>query len=307
MVCSDPDRLRSHRVPRIILAFTISVGFLATTCSRAAGEGDGPLPGKQKADPARVRQLAEIVRGDPDEKRRKSAVAELGEADPRVYPEVLPAVILALRKDASATVRATAAEAIGRFGAVFSLAGLTLETSLELDPSPTVRAAAKQSLWEYHLNGYRSGKWSDGFAAQTAEPPLARPPVHALAIITGEPPIVPVAGATPSAPASLPSFAPLPGPRRSRIPVISTPRTMVSAIQPHPNLTIEPPIAKSLVEFLPTPTIPEPPIRSHWAEPVSYGTPPPFARDLPPIVSAPDPLPGVIPFPTPTAEPPIKK
>jgi hypothetical protein len=51
----------------------------------------------------------------------------------------------------------------------------------------------------------------------------------------------------------------------------------------------------------------EPPIRPRWPEPASAGKPPPIARYLPPIVPHPGPIPGVTPFPEPTAEPPIAR
>ena len=50
----------------------------------ARGDGKGLFNRNAKIDPIRVRQLAEILRSDPDEKRRKAAILELGEADPRV-------------------------------------------------------------------------------------------------------------------------------------------------------------------------------------------------------------------------------
>ena len=96
----------------------------------------------------RVRQLVEIARSDPDEKKRKGAIVDLVEADPRVHAEVITAVVGALRKTSSAMVRAAAADAIGRFKVIFPLAGVALEDALESDASAEVRGAARQAALE---------------------------------------------------------------------------------------------------------------------------------------------------------------
>src|SRR4051794_16853638 len=119
---------------------------------------------KARLDPARVRQLVDIVRADPDEKKRAAAIVELTDADPRVQIEVIPALVAALRKDTSEIVRRASAEVIGRLNIIFPAAGLALEDAAIADPSGAVRGAARQALWEYHLLGYRSAKGGDAFA-----------------------------------------------------------------------------------------------------------------------------------------------
>lgn len=295
---------------RLSLAIALGIGLAAPVAGW--GEGGGLFNRKSRVEPARVRQLAEILRSDPDEKKRKAAVAELAETDPRLQLEVIPALTTALRKDSSAAVRGAAADVIGRFNVVFPIAGLALEDAMESDPSPAVRGAAKQALWEYHLIGYRSAKGSGGFAGQTAEPPIARPSKPA-APFTHEPPTAPVVVAVGTVPtptiAPLPPVGPPPGPRVSSIGApLTGPSALLSGVPPHPNLTVEPPIAKprAIPPTVPTATA-EPPIRLRWPEPVIIGKPPPIALHLPPIVSEPGPMPGVIPFPDETAEPPIAR
>ncbi|MBX9585383.1 MAG: HEAT repeat domain-containing protein, partial [Gemmataceae bacterium] len=141
----------------------------------AGPAGAGMFERKPKTA-AQVKRLADGLRADGDEKRRRAAVAELREADPRVLPDVIPALVGVLQRDPSAAVRADAAEAIGSFKTAFPVAGAALEAAAEADPSAAVRDAAQQALWEYHLNGYRSLKGADGIAGQTAEPPLAKRP-----------------------------------------------------------------------------------------------------------------------------------
>jgi hypothetical protein len=253
---------------------------------------DGPRSRRPRLiDPARVRQLAEILHSDPDERRRKAAVGELAEADPRVYPEVMPSLVAALRQDA-AGVRAAAAEAIGRFRTIFPLAGQALESAAESDPSPAVREAAKQSLWEYHLNGYRSAKGNGLLLAQTAEPPIARParPRQAITTEPSTAPATPAAGATLPMPSAfgLPPAAPPPGPRVSLLPGMTGPRSILRG-QPVANRTGEPPLAKKTNPPVPTPKLTdEPPILPRWPEPVVIGHSPTFTLELPPIVPPPD-------------------
>ena len=246
---------------------------------------------------------------DSDEKKRKSAIRELNDADPRVQVEVIPILVAALRKDSSETVRSSAAEAIGRYSVVFPLAGLALEDAAIADRSATVRAAARQALWEYHLLGYRSARGDDAFAAQTAEPPIAKPTPPAEPS-TSEPFTSPyattVSGIGTPTIAPLPPVGPPPGPRA--VAEHRKPGGLVTAIQPHPNLTVEPPIARGSTAANPTPkATTEPPIRPRFMEPLKYGPPPRLASNLPAIVPPPGPIPGVTPFPEPTAEPPRAK
>ena len=273
------------------ITLVLLVGFL-TFSSVAHADDDGPRGRRPRLiDGARIRQLADILRSDPDERRRQAAVNELAEADPRMHPDVMPSLIAALRKDA-ASVRASAAETIGRFRTVFPLAGAALENAAESDPSPAVREAAKQSLWEYHVNGYKSAKGTEMFLSQTAEPPIAKPAGRRPPITT-EPstaPVIPVANATPPPPVAvaLPSAVAPPGPRVSLLPGMNGPRSILTAT-PHPNLTGEPPLARSKNAPVPTPKITsEPPILPRWPEPVVIGHSPTFTLELPPIVPPPD-------------------
>jgi HEAT repeat protein len=288
---------------RLILALTLALGSASTALSW----GDGGLfSRKSKNDPARVRQLVEIVRSEPNAKKRVAATSELAEVDPRMHADVVSALIAALRKDASDAVRAGAAEALGRFNVVYPLAGITLEDAAESDPSPAVRGAARQALWEYHLIGYRSAKGADGFAGQTIEPPIAQP-ARLTDSVTAEPPTAAVAQIADLLPT--PTIAPLPPvgspPGPGVPPPPSATSTSVSAVQPHPNLTVEPPIARPPVLSIPVPAATtEPPIRPRFHEPSRVVAPPRYAGFLPAIV--PDPGPATTPpLPTPTAEPPV--
>ncbi len=289
---------------RFTLAIALAVGADAPVVG--LGDGGGLFGRKMRAEPARIRQLAEILRSEPDEKKRKAAVAELAEADPRVHPEIIPALAAALRKDASAAVRLDAAEAIGRYKIVFPTAGLALEDTLESDAAAAVRGAVKEALWEYHLLGYRSARGFAGFAGQTAEPPIAQPPRPAEPITSEPPTALAVAAVHTPTLAALPPVGPPPGPRAS--PAVTRPGSLLAVPPSLLNLTVEPPRAMPTAAQVSMPTATtEPPIRLRWPEPITVGKPPPLAVHLPSIVLDPGPIPGVTPFPEPTAEPPIRK
>ena len=271
------------------VALAALLGLVLLPCFAAAD--DEPRSRRPRLiDGARVRQLADILRSDPDEKRRKAAVAELADADPRVHPDVMPSLVAALRKDAPG-VRASAAEAIGRFRTVFPLAGQALESAAESDPSPAVRDAAKQSLWEYHLNGYQSAKGTGPFMTQTAEPPIAKPgrprPPATAEHSTATAPLPRATLPMPSA-LVLPTTGVPPGPRVSRLPGLTGSRSILNAVRVA-SATGEPPLARKANPPVPTPKFTdEPPILLRWPEPVVIGHSPTFTLDLPPIVPPPD-------------------
>lgn len=245
--------------PRVTLA------LFAALLIAAPADAGGIFSRKPKLDAARVKALSDTIRADADERKRRAAVAELRDADPRLHPEVIPALVAALQRDPAAAVRVDAADAIGQYKLVFPLAGLALEAAAEGDPSGPVRDAAHQALWEYHLGGYRSAKGADGIAGQTAEPPIAPPasrrPVAVVQAVpqakAGEPTpaVLPTTAHDPAPPAPpvvvalKPTFPPsgvtAPGlPRFVEPTPVVAPRTVVSAVPPSIlNQTEEPPLA----------------------------------------------------------------
>src|SRR5262245_49214044 len=87
----------------------------------------------------------------------------------------MPALIEALQRDTSSSVRAEAAGSIGKLRPISQQAGYVLEQALEGDNSMRVRMSARTALWQYYLVGYRSAKQPEPPANQTGEPPLAAP------------------------------------------------------------------------------------------------------------------------------------
>jgi hypothetical protein len=132
-----------------------------------------------KPDPAqRVPELLKILKEDADDRKRADAAEELREYDSRTFPDLMPALIDALQNDPSTSVRAQAANSIGRLRPISQQAGFALEQALQHDSSWRVRVAARTTLWEYHLLGYRSGRPAEKALEQTDEPPLADPPTN---------------------------------------------------------------------------------------------------------------------------------
>lgn len=206
-----------------------------------SAHGAKPPPARSPKSAAQVRRLTDTLKTDGDEKRRRAAVADLREADPRLHPDIIPALVGALQRDPSAAVRADAAEAVGQFKVVSPAAGAALEAAAEADPVGGVRDAAQQALWEYHLSGYRSSKGADGIAGQTAEPPLAAKPLPRPSVVW-VPEAMPAAPAVPTATAvPVPKSAPVPAPPAGT----AAPRVIVTAAPPlQLNVTEEPPLAK---------------------------------------------------------------
>ena len=104
--------------------------------------------------------------------------------------DVLSALIGALQRDASATVRSQAALVLGEIEPYSAQAGLALERTAEGDRSPEVRTAAREALWKYHLNGYKSQYFQERMHYQTTEPPLAKTSVIKRMSATDPPSVV---------------------------------------------------------------------------------------------------------------------
>ena len=312
--------LWSYLVPRTRMLLALLFAALAVG---PAAAGPGIFTAKPKTDAARARVLIETLKSDPDEKKRKAAADELGGADARQLPEVVTALTAALQKDASAAVRAEAAETLGQLGQVVPHVGAALEAAAAGDASPAVRLAAKKSLWEYHLNGYRSPKGADGMAAQTIEPPLASPaaPRPASAVVFAPPPPVPsfappAPGRTPTPVPQLPAVVPPTGPRVARpaflADLLPGPRAAVRSLlktaPPISNMTSEPPLAKRPAVTIPPLPSPSAPVPTVTLEPPPAAvaprvpdyvpTLPPFRPDLPSVVLPPDATP-LAPAPVP--------
>jgi HEAT repeats len=132
---------------------------------------------KSKPDPAeRVPLVIKTLQSDPDERKREQAAEELREYDPKTFPEIVPALIEALKNDASSGVRVEAVSSIGKLKPITQQAGYALEQASAKDPSLYLRTVASRILLQWKVfDGYRSGRAPEMQMNQTAEPPLAEP------------------------------------------------------------------------------------------------------------------------------------
>src|SRR5207302_3914603 len=105
-----------------------------------------------------------LVKADKDESKRARAAEELRQYDPTMFRDIIPVLIDVLHNDKKPSVRAEAAQSLGKLRPVSQEAGLALEQALARDPSMRVRLQARSSLLGYHWAGYRN-------AGKNVEPP----------------------------------------------------------------------------------------------------------------------------------------
>lgn len=219
-----------------------------------------------KPDPAtHVPELIEILKSSKDEKARASAASELRDFDAKVFPDLLPALTETLANDPSSTVRADAAESIGKVRPISLQAGYALEQAIAHDKSTFVRASSRWAIAQYRLLGYFGGK-TDLTSLQTAEPPLATStstrataggtilrPTPAPVPVNG--PVMPPSG--PPLPPNSESLAPKVNPQTGEPPLEEPGRTApiltTRPRTPAPIIVIPPPPREIII---PIPTVP---------------------------------------------------
>lgn len=229
---------------------------LALAALLSATADAGIFTRKPKPDSQKAKQLVDTLRSDSAEAKRSAAAAELRDHDPKANMDVLSALIGALQRDASASVRTQAAVVLGEIEPYSAQAGLALERTAEGDRAPEVRTVAREALWKYHLNGYKSQYFQERVHFQTAEPPLAKTSTIKRTALTEPQPGV-VIGATPAAPPTPPKPKLLPAPvPTSILPSMVPPPGAVPAQTTDPaqrlvtrptfplNRTEEPPLAR---------------------------------------------------------------
>jgi len=153
----------------------MTIALLAVLTS--SGRADPLFKRKPKVDPAeQVPSLIRTLASEPDERKRAAAAEELREFDIKTFPDIIPALVEALKNDHSSSVRLDAVNTLGKLRPITPQAGYALEQAEANDNSLRVRAAAKSILipWTV-IHGYRRGQKPDAVANQTDEPPLAAP------------------------------------------------------------------------------------------------------------------------------------
>jgi hypothetical protein len=177
----------------------LAVLLLSACMAGSANAGINLFGKKPKVDPhVRVAELLGILKSDADEHKRAAAAEELREFDGNNFPDIVPVLIDALGQDAKASVRAEAAQSLGKIRPISQNAGAALEQALAKDSSMRVRLQARSALLAYNWAGYKSKSKDTPPLYQTGEPPLADPP--------------------PSSTSKAPPPTPLPPPTQSRCP-----------------------------------------------------------------------------------------
>jgi len=153
---------------------------------------------KPKPSPQRAQELLTTLLSDGSESKRAAAASELGDYDGTAFPEIVPALLQALR-DSGADVRASAVASLGKLRPVTQEVGQALEQALAGDSSIKVRLQARTTLWGYSAAGYRAGKDSAGKPAAASKPierpAVARPlpqPLPAAPVVSQPLPTAPV-------------------------------------------------------------------------------------------------------------------
>lgn len=136
---------------------------------------DGILRRGPKPNPAEhVPALIKTLDSDFDDRRRADAAANLRDYDLKTFPEIIPALVEALKNDPSIAVRMEAAHSIGRLRPISQMGGYALEQAEVNDPAIRVRAIANLHLKTWVVvHGYKKGRMPEPY--QTEEPPLADP------------------------------------------------------------------------------------------------------------------------------------
>jgi len=154
---------------------------------------------KPKANPAeRIPELIVTIKTEKDESRRVAAAAELREYDTAANPEIVHVLIDVMLNDAKPSVRAEAADSLGKIRPITKEAGWALEQAMAKDASMRVRLQARYALLGYQWNGYESVKVNEPIvttppAGTPGTTTVAAPPGPALAPVitpTGNPPVV---------------------------------------------------------------------------------------------------------------------
>jgi hypothetical protein len=115
-----------------------------------------PARKAKTAGDAKISALISTLKEDPDETKRIHAAIELRTVDPKTNPDAIEGLMEALKTDKKPSVRAEAANSLGRIRGGQDFAGPALEEALVSDGSMRVRLQARSALMGLYLSGYRS-------------------------------------------------------------------------------------------------------------------------------------------------------
>jgi hypothetical protein len=144
------ERAQNEDIPMKLSRLPL-LGLSLLTCSLAwAGPISDLFDRKKPTGPEHVMELINTVQNDANAGKRARAAEELAYFDGQSYPEIAPALIGALNRDSSATVRRDAAQALGRLKPATQEALRALDQAATNDNSTLVRLQARTSRMGYH-------------------------------------------------------------------------------------------------------------------------------------------------------------
>ena len=202
----------------------------------------------------RVPELLGILKTEKDEHKRASAAEEIRQYDTAMFPDIIAVLADVVISDPSSSVRAEAADSLGRLRPATQQAGQALEQALAKDGSMKVRMQARYALLQLHWGGYRSS---------AKEPPLTTKEMPAKEVKSPPPiqtPIKPQTGPkfgeTPPPPLAPPSDPPSPPKADPSAPPKADPSAPPKALPKGPPSAppapTEPPVSKAPPQSSPT-------------------------------------------------------
>ncbi len=153
----------------VVLAVVLQAGFALPASAGLFNKSAKPAAAPNCQD------VIAVLKSDPDEHKRQAAAEQLRHFDTKTSPDVIPALMDALQRDASVSVRVEAAQSLGKLRPISQDAGVALQLAAVNDPSLRVRMQARTSLIHYQLCGYHTAKIEGPQvnAPSSKEPPLA--------------------------------------------------------------------------------------------------------------------------------------
>lgn len=121
--------------------------LLAWAASHANAGIFGKKPKTTEAD--KVVEMLSTLRDNPSASKRAEAAEELRDVDAKDFPEIVPALVEALQKDSSSSVRAQAAESLGKIKPTSHEAAQALDQAVDGDKSFMVRFKARTARLGY--------------------------------------------------------------------------------------------------------------------------------------------------------------
>ncbi len=141
---------------RHIMSFSTCclVGLTLTTPAAWAGDRDKHKPRDNSARPThtaaeRIEQLLHTLKNDRKDDRRTKAVEELGKLASPDYPEIVAALLDALVRDESSSVRKTVVKTLAEVEPPTHEVKDALEQAVKHDKAWLVRQAARLAVWRY--------------------------------------------------------------------------------------------------------------------------------------------------------------